>query len=70
MPSMSKRVTRRQLAALIGATTGAATALQAQAPQPEADDLTVQREALQKNHDALLNFKIPIETEPAFIFKA
>jgi hypothetical protein len=66
---MSKRVTRRQLAALIGAT-GAATALQAQAPQPEADHLTVQREALQKNHDALLNFKIPIETEPAFIFKA
>jgi hypothetical protein len=63
---MSKRVTRRQLGALIGA----ATALKGQAPQPEADDLTMQREALKKNHDALLNFKIPIETEPAFIFKA
>ena len=66
MRSMSNRVTRRQLAALIGT----ATALQGQASQPEADDLTAQREALQKNHDALLNFKIPIETEPAFIFKA
>ncbi len=66
---MQKRlmnVTRRSLIA--GAVAAPAIA-QAAPATPEAE-LEAARESLRRNAEALAKVKVPVETEPAFLFKA
>ncbi len=59
------KLTRRQLAALVSAT----TVSQAQtAPTP--GDLQAARERLKANAESLAKLDVPASTEPAFQFKA
>lgn len=69
MRTMSKRVTRRELAAALGAAAGMLGDAEAQETRPESDEAVAQR-GLKRSHDALQAFKLPVETEPAFVFKA
>ena len=65
------KITRRRLAA---AALGQ-TALLAQAPQPPLpatmeQELAAVREQNQRNAEALAKVKLPMQAEPAFVFKA
>jgi hypothetical protein len=65
------KLTRRKLATVLVS----ATALAAQQPQPApapapTDDLKAARDRLQSNAAALAATPIPMDTEPAFQFKA
>jgi hypothetical protein len=78
------RITRRQAAALIGATplaaqvpvppvTQKATTLGTSAPSPAAatpeEKLKKANDAIQKMSARLSNLEVPRDTEPAFVFK-
>lgn len=68
---MSKKITRRDLASVLGSVAGIAT-VRAQSPppnQPE-DPNVAAKEQLRKNSGALSKFDLPMSTEPAFHFKA
>lgn len=60
------KLTRRELAAALAASSAAA---QAPPSGPEAD-LAAARETLRRNSEALGKFKLPPEIEPAFRFQA
>ena len=64
------KLTRRQWAALAALAPAAKTAA-AQAPslQPPSDDAAAARENLKRNADALRKIAVPMDTEPAFLFK-
>jgi len=66
------RMTRRQLAGAILATTATAAAAQAPQSQPATPDgeLQAAREQNQRNAGTLAKVQVPIETEPAFHFTA
>ena len=56
------KVTRRQLAAALAAM---------QKPGDTEEDLLKNaRESVQRNGETLAKFPVPIETEPAFVFRA
>ena len=70
----SSRITRRQLAGAILATTATAATAAAQAPPsipaaPEAE-LQAAREQRQRTTEALAKVPVPMEAEPAFHFSA
>lgn len=67
---MAAKVTRRQLAILGGLPLVSAPGVDAQATPPADDDLSIQRENFRRNREQLAKVKLPIETEPAFTFKA
>jgi hypothetical protein len=62
------RVTRRQMAAALVAGTAAAQTT----PQPAApaDELQAARQRMKSSTESLAKVRVPIETEPAFQFKA
>jgi hypothetical protein len=69
---MAAKISRRQLATVASASLAASSLAAAQA-QPAAqseDDLAVQRESLRRNREQLAKVKLPMDTEPAFQFKA
>ena len=64
------KITRRRLAAAL-----APAVLRAQAPPPPIpatmeEELAAVREQNRRNADILAKFKVPMEAEPAFLFKA
>lgn len=63
---MADKLTRRTLAA-----TFLAPAALAQTPPPAtpAASLAAAKEASRRNADSLSNFRVPMDTEPAFVFK-
>jgi len=61
-----KKLTRRQLAALVSATAMAQT----QPPAPAEDLLATARDRMKANGEALTKQPVPMATEPAFQFKA
>jgi len=60
------KLTRRELGAAAFAPAAAPQAVPAQAGQ----ELEAARAALRRNAEALEKFKLPMDTEPAFQFKA
>ena len=64
---MSIKLTRRQLGAAIAAALPAAAQ---QTPAPPRDDLTIQKENIARNLEAMRKVAIPVATEPSFTFKA
>lgn len=62
------KVTRRQLASALVAA-GAASAQAPTQSEPAADDLSIQRDSVRKNAEALRDFKIEETLEPSFVFK-
>lgn len=70
MSSPSRIISRRDIAAaLVGAAPAAGLAIAAPA-QESADPLSSARVQIQKSLDAMREFDLPAETEPAFVFKA
>jgi len=67
MTSMAAKLTRRKLA--LAAVPLLSSSAPAQTP-PVEDDLTIQRQNLQRWRDQMSKVKLPIATEPAFVFKA
>jgi hypothetical protein len=63
------KLTRRKLATALVSATAFAAPQPAPTP-PAADDLTAARDRLQANAKALAAAPIPMDTEPAFQFKA
>lgn len=61
------RLTRRQLAA---AALAPAALAQTSAPATASDELNAAQRRLKANSEALSKIQVPIETEPAFQFKA
>lgn len=57
------KLSRRELAALAAAASAHA------AQQPE-DEIKAARESGRRTGEALAKVKVPVETEPAFLFKA
>ncbi len=60
------KVTRRKLFAA----PLAVPAIAQTAPATPEDEIQAARESLRRNADALAKVKVPVETEPAFLFKA
>jgi hypothetical protein len=68
---VSKKMTRRDLAAVLGSVAGIASARpQAPAASVPEDLNAAAKEQLRKNSEALSKFDLPMSTEPAFLFKA
>ncbi len=70
---MSAKMSRRRLAAMASSTLALASSQATAQVQPAAqsdDDLGVQRDNLRRNREQLQKVKLPMETEPAFMFKA
>jgi hypothetical protein len=65
---MSLKLSRRQMA--VGIAAAVPLLSQNPATPPQADDVTIAREISKKNRDLIANFKVPVATEPSFIFKA
>ena len=63
---MSAKVTRRTLAATLLAPVALA---QAPAPETPASLLTTAKEASRRTAEALTKFAVPMDTEPALVFK-
>ncbi len=59
------KLTRRELTAAL-----LAPAAAAQTPPPAADPVQAARDRIKANGDALAKIDIPMDTEPAFQFKA
>ena len=68
---MSLKISRRDLAAMLGSAAGAA-AVRAQEPvtSPPEDLNAAAQEQILKNRAALAKVDLPMSTEPAFQFKA
>ncbi len=67
---MNKKMTRRDLAAVVGSLSAIAAA-RAQEPAGKPEDLNAAaQEQLRKNSETLSKFDLPMSTEPAFLFKA
>lgn len=68
---MSKKITRRDLTAMLGSVAGIAS-VRAQSPPPsQPEDLNAAaKDQLRKNSATLSEFDLPMSTEPAFHFKA
>ncbi|HKD05284.1 MAG TPA: hypothetical protein VKB79_05205 [Bryobacteraceae bacterium] len=64
------KLTRRELGATAVATVAAATSQAQTPPPPDQGIAQVVRDANRRNAEALAKFEIPIETEPAFQFRA
>ncbi|MGH9631345.1 MAG: hypothetical protein ACRD7E_23830 [Bryobacteraceae bacterium] len=67
---MSANITRRQLAGLASA--APLLGQQSSADKPDvknADLLASARKQVEENHQRLVNYDIPIATEPGFLFK-
>jgi hypothetical protein len=68
---VSEKITRRDLAAVLGSAAGIASARAQEAPASQPKDLnTAAKEQLRKDSEALSKFDLPMSTEPAFQFKA
>lgn len=63
-PPTRRGIGKRLMAALL-----ASSALPAQPPEPQADDLSVAREANRRNSRLLLETKVPAAAEPSFRFE-
>lgn len=68
---MSRKMTRRDLAAVLGSA-ASVTLVQAQAPPatPPEDLNAAAKDQLRQNADALAKVELSMSTEPAFEFKA
>jgi hypothetical protein len=65
------KLTRRQLVATLApAAALAQTAAPQTAPASPADELSAAQARLKANREALARLQVPMETEPAFQFKA
>lgn len=65
------KISRREFAASVGLAAAAAPGLaQAQNPPAPLDDEKQAAAATESRRRAIAQFDLPIETEPAFIFKA
>jgi hypothetical protein len=68
---MTGKLTRRSWAASLLGSAAATAAAQEPAPQPRTPEefLEAQRRAVQRNAETLAKHKLPVETEPAFVFR-
>lgn len=68
---MSLKITRRDLAAVLGSAAGVAAVHAQKPPAGRPEDLNaVAQEEIRKNSQALAKVGLPVSTEPAFQFKA
>ena len=68
---MSIKITRRDLAAVLGSAAGTALAHGQETPASQPEDLNaVAKDQIRKNTEALAKVDLPMSTEPAFRFKA
>jgi len=65
---MALKYTRRQIA--VGLAVAAPALAQTPATQPAVDDTAAAKALIKKNLDLISNVKVPVATEPSFIFKA
>lgn len=68
---MSIKITRRDLASVLGSAAGAAVVHAQQTPASQPEDLNAMaKDQIRKDTEALAKVDLPMSTEPAFQFKA